>query len=89
MLLFTCVHVMYNECIFIAMTVCAMYVCVYYKHKMEKYEAAPLTSPFSTRGFTSARSTSCSSRDMSLLFQTYQERKSRRSALPSRITFLE
>lgn len=29
--------------------------------------ASPLTSPFSTRGFTSARSTSCSSRDMSLL----------------------
>lgn len=43
--------------------------------------ASPLTSPFSTKGFTSARSTSCSSRDMSLLSPACTETEARGSAI--------
>lgn len=53
-----------------------VHTCVYMCDR-----ASPLTSPFSTKGFTSARSTSCSSRDMSLLSPACEGTKARRLAL--------
>ena len=49
--------------------------------------AFPLTSPFSTKGFTSARSTSCSSRDMALLSPACTETEASRSAIPGERCF--
>ena len=67
-----------------------MDVCSYYAHTYVHVRvgvgggtsrASPLTSPFSTKGFTSARSTSCSSRDMAVLSPACTETEASGSAI--------